>query len=136
MRRVHLALPLLLAALASGCGGAASSAGDFEGEEKQVADVVEKLQSAGEAGDAKAICDEVLAKALRDEIAEAGSDCEEELDKAIKDADDFDLEVEDVTVTGARATARVRGRGEDAERVQELEFIREGDDWRATALGS
>ena len=135
MRRVHLALPLLLAALASGCGGAASSAGDFEGEEKQVADVVEQLQSAGEAGDAKAICDEVLAKALRDEIAEAGSDCEEELDKAIKDADDFDLEVQDVAITGDTATARVEGRDRGAERVRTFEFVREGTDWRATAVG-
>ena len=43
---------------------------DFEGEEKAVADQVEKIQSAGEARDAKQLCDEVLATELRDAIAD------------------------------------------------------------------
>jgi hypothetical protein len=136
MRRARLALLLLLAALASGCAGNPSSASEFEGEEKKVADVVEKLQSAGETGDAKTICDEVLAKGLREEVAASGASCEQELDKAIKDADDFDLEVEDVTINGTQATARVRGRVGDSDQVRELEFVREGADWRATALGA
>ena len=135
MRR-SLALPLVLAALASGCAGNASSAGDFQGEERQVADVVENLQSAGESGDAKAICDDILARSLSDQIKAAGSTCEQELDKAIKDADDFDLEVEDVTVEGNRATAKVKGRDRGADRVRTFEFQREGSSWRATSLGA
>ena len=39
--------------------------------------MVEKLQTAGETGDAKAICDEVLAAALSDQIKAAGSTCEQ-----------------------------------------------------------
>ena len=92
MHRALLAVPLVLAALAAGCGSATgSAANNFKGEEQQVAAKVEELQSAGEAGDAKKICDEVLAKQLRDEMQAGGSNCEQELDKAIKDADDFDL---------------------------------------------
>ena len=136
MPRALLAVVLALAALASGCAGTSSSAGDFQGEERRVADVVEKLQSAGQTGDAAEICDEVLAKQLRDEIQEAGSNCEQEIDKAIKDADDFDLEVEDVTINGNSATAKVKGRDRGEERVREFEFVREGADWRATSLGS
>jgi hypothetical protein len=135
MARAHLAVPLVLAALASGCAGSSSSAGSFEGEEKKVADQVEKLQTAGETGDAKAICDDVLAKSLREQIQAAGSDCEQELDKAIKDADDFDLEVEDVTISGNTATAKVKGRDRGEDRVREFQFVREGADWRATDLG-
>jgi hypothetical protein len=135
MPRPFLAVPLVLAALASGCAGSASSAGKFQGEEKKVADVVEKLQTAGETGDAGVICDEVLAKDLRDEIQEAGSSCEQEIEKAIEDADDFDLDVEDVTIEGDRATAKVKGRDRGEERVREFEFVREGADWRATSLG-
>jgi hypothetical protein len=135
MPRAPLAAVLLLAALASGCAGTPSSAGDFEGEEKNVAEVVEKLQAAGETGDAAEICDEVLAKELRDQIQEAGSTCEQELDKAIKDADDFDLEVEDVTIQGDTATAKVKGRDRGEERVRDFEFVREGGGWRATSLG-
>jgi hypothetical protein len=136
MTRALLAVPLVLAALAAGCGASASSAGDFEGEEKRVAELVEKLQSAGETGDAAEICDEVLAKELRDQIQEAGASCEQELDKAIKDADDFELDVEDVTISGNSATAKVRGRDQGEDRVRDFEFVKEGRDWRATSLGS
>jgi len=135
MPRARLAVPLLLAALASGCAGSASSAGEFKGEEKNVAEVVEKLQTAGETGDAETICDEVLSQELRDQIKEAGSTCADELDKAIHDADDFDLEVEDVTIDGDEATAKVRGRDRGEERVREFEFVRERGEWRATSLG-
>jgi hypothetical protein len=136
MSRAVLAVPFLLAALASACNGSSSSAGDFEGEEKKVAEVVEKLQSAGETGDAGAICADVLARRLREQIQEAGSTCEQELEKAIKDADDFDLDVEDVTIQGNSATAKVKGQDQGEERVRDFEFVREGDEWRATSLGA
>ena len=135
MRRRLLPIPLLVAALVAGCGASTSSSTDFEGEEKAVADQVEKIQSAGEARDARQLCDEVLAKELRDAIAAAGSSCEVELDKAIRDADDFALEVEDVTITGTTATATVRtGSGTD-EQTRDFEFERDGTSWRATSLG-
>jgi hypothetical protein len=136
MSRAVLAVPLVLAALAWGCAGSSSSAGDFEGEEKKVAELVEKLQSAGETGDAEEICNEVLAKELREDIQEAGANCEQEIEKAIKDADDFELEVEDVTIDGDVATAKVKGRDKGEERVRDFEFVREGTGWRATSLGS
>jgi hypothetical protein len=136
MRRHLVALPLVLALLAAGCTSSSSGTAELQGEEQRVADVVEKLQSAGETGDAREICEEVLAKSLADQIRAAGSTCEQELDKAIKDADDFDLEVESVEVDGDRATARVKGRDRGADRVRTFEFEREGSDWRATNLGA
>jgi hypothetical protein len=137
MRRSLLALPLVLAALAAGCtAGSTSSSGDFQGEEKKVADQVEKLESAGKATDAETICNDVLAKALSDQIAAAGSSCVDEVDKAIKDADDFSLEVEDVTINGNTATAKVKGKEAGKDQVRTFEFEREGSDWRATTLGS
>lgn len=136
MRRSLLALPLVLAALAAGCAGGASSSSDFQGEEKKVADQVEKLETAGKSGNAKEICTEVLAKSVSDQIAQAGSSCEEELDKAIKDADDFSLDVEDVTINGNTATAKVKGKEGGKDQVRTFEFERDGSDWRATTLGS
>ncbi len=133
-RRSLLAATLLAAALA-GCGGTAESGPEFAGEEKLVADQVAKLQEAGEAGDAKEICDEVLARSLREEIAAEGSTCQTELDKALKDSDDFELTVEDVAIDGTTATVKVRGRERDAERVRTFEFVREGANWRAASLG-
>ena len=136
MPRPRASLLLVAALLLSGCAGSASSATDFEGEEKAVAEQVEKLQSAGETGDAKVICDEVLAEDLREQIQAAGASCEQELDKAIKDADDFDLEVNDVTVDGDRATAKVTGKSDGKDDVRDFTFVREGDSWRASDLGS
>jgi uncharacterized cupredoxin-like copper-binding protein len=136
MGRALLAVLLVLAALAGGCAGGSSSAGDFKGEEKKVAEKVEQLQTAGGTGDAAEICNDILSKALRDRTQAAGSSCEQELDKAIKDADDFDLDVENVTIDGNQATAKVKGRDRGEDRVREFEFVREGRDWRATSLGS
>jgi hypothetical protein len=136
MRRSLVAVPLVLALLAAGCAGSSSGTAEFEGEQQRVADVVEKLQSAGETGDAKEICEQVLAKSLADQIKAAGSTCEQEMDKAIKDADDFDLEVESVTVNGNSATAKVKGRDRGADRVRTFEFEKEGPNWRATNLGA
>jgi hypothetical protein len=136
MRRSLAAVPLVLAALAAGCNSGASSTSDFEGEEKRVAEVVEDLQSAGETGDARAICEDIVATSLSDRIKAAGSTCEQELEKAIEDADDFELEVEDVTIQGDTATAKVRGQDKGAERVRTFEFEREGSSWRATDLGT
>ena len=86
-------------------------------------------------GDAKEICDEVLARSLREDMAAQGSTCQTEIDKAIKDSDDFDLAVEDVAINGTTATARVRARQRDGEAVRTFEFVREGSDWRASSLG-
>ena len=136
MRRALFAVPLVIAVLGSGCTGGGSSADDFAGEEKNVADKVEQLQSAGESGDAAAICDEILSRQLREQIQEAGSSCEQEIDKALDDADGFELDVEDVTISGTEATARVSGSDDGERGVREFEFVREGTDWRATSLGT
>ena len=137
MRLPTAATALALAALLAGCGSSTSSSSSgFSGEEKKVADVVEQLQSDGESRDAKGICEDVLASALVKQIQQAGSTCEVEIDKAIRDADDYDLEVQDVTVTGDTATAKVKGRVGDADQVREFKFVREKAGWRATDLGS
>jgi hypothetical protein len=136
MRRSLLAVPLVLAALAAGCAGGASSSSDFQGEEKKVADQIEKLETAGKSGNAEEICTDVLAKSVSDQIAQAGSSCEEELDKAIKDADDFSLDVEDVTINGNTATAKVKGKEGGKDQVRTFEFERDGSSWRATTLGT
>ncbi len=135
--RLRLAVTgFALAALLAACGSQPSSSSNFSGEEKQVADVVEKLQSDGESRDAKGICEDVLAGSLVKQIEEAGSSCEVEIDKAIRDADDYDLEVQDVTISGDTATAKVKGKVGDADQVREFKFVREKAGWRATDLGS
>jgi hypothetical protein len=127
----------LLATLAlAGCGAQAqtSSVDKFRGADREVAQQVEDLESAGKRGKPEDICSDILAKSLVDDLNSAGTDCTTEMKKAIEDADDFDLEVLDVNVTGDEATARVR-RGDDGP-TETMAFTRENNQWRATSLSS
>jgi hypothetical protein len=138
MRRVITFVLVLTAVLAlAACGQTESSSDKFKGEEKRVADVVEDLQSAGEKKDADKICNDILARSLVEQVRAAGSDCASEMDKSIKDADDFELEVQSVTVRGTTAQARVKGdAGKDRrDPVRTFSFVKENGKWRATALG-
>ena len=130
----RLLLALLLVGLA-GCGAQAqqSSADKFnDPNEKAVAQKIEDLEEAGKARKPEDICSDILAKSVVDELDAAGTDCKTEMQKAIDDANDLDLEVQKVTVTGSDATAEVK-QGDDGP-VERMTFTKEGNDWRATAL--
>jgi hypothetical protein len=125
----------LLAALAlAGCGAEAepSSVEKFQGEERAVAQKVEDLQEAGEGRNPEDICSDILASSLVQQLEAAGVKCADEMEKAIDDADDYDLQVQDVTVSGSTATAQVR-RGDDGP-TETMEFTKENGQWRATSL--
>ncbi len=129
MRRVIVLLALLAL---TGCGAAASSAGDFEGEEARVAETVEDVQEAGTADEAQRVCDELLARALVQRFeAGGGGDCRQEVGTAFDDADEFELTVQDVTIQGTTARARVEAEGGN----RTLTLVREGGRWRVSELG-
>ena len=121
-------------AAVAGCGTTTSSVDDFSGEERAVAQVVEDIASAGRSRDAAEICSRLLARELVDQISEGGSDCTEELDASLDDADDFELQVRDVAVSGATATARVEGRDGERDRVATFRFVRENGRWKASGI--
>jgi hypothetical protein len=119
----------------SACGAAASSQNSkFKGAQQDVVKVVDSLSSAGSRGDAERICTEILAKQLVTELKAAGGNCVTEMDRAITDASDYDLQVRSVKVNGANATAQVR-QG-DAGKVATFTFVKEGGEWKASALGA
>ena len=128
-------LLVIAAALALSACGTASSSSDakFTGAQKDVADLIDKLATAGQRHDASAICTDILSKQLVTELKSAGGDCESEMKDAISDATDYDLQVRSVKVTGDNATAQVR-QGDDG-KVSTFTFVKEGGGWRATALG-
>ena len=128
-------LLILLGVLAlAGCGAQAesSSAEKFQGDERAVAQKVEDLQEAGEERNPEDICSEILSRSLVQQLEAAGVDCREEMEKAIDDADDYELDVQDVTISGSTATARVR-RGRDGP-TETMEFAKQNGQWRATSL--
>jgi hypothetical protein len=131
MKRAAAGLVALL--VLAGCGaGQPSSEERFEGAEREVAAQIEELQTAGRSDEPEEICANIVSRRLVQELEAAGTTCNEEMEKAIEDADDFELDVRDVTVRGSQATARVR-RGEDGP-VATFEFVRENGQWRATSF--
>jgi hypothetical protein len=136
MRRPLLIAAALAVAL-SGCGTAVqTSAGGkkFTAEQQDVVKVVSDLAAAGRARNAKKICDDILSQQLLTELKSAGGDCVAEMKSAIQDADDYDLRVDSVKVTGTNATAQVR-QGKNGP-VATFTFVKEKAGWRASALGS
>jgi hypothetical protein len=134
VKRPLLVLLPFAVALA-GCGGSTSSATNFSGDEQGVAEQVEALQSAAESRDGAAVCGDVLTADLRESMRSDGASCADQVDEAIGDADDFELEVQDVSVQGEQATARVLARYDGADRVRTVELVRERGSWRISSLG-
>jgi hypothetical protein len=132
MKRVALAFVLLGLA---GCGAQAtsSSADKFKDpQQKAVAQKIEDLENDGRRGKPADICSDILAQSLVDQLNAAGTDCPTEMQKAIEDANEFNLEVQKVTVSGNTATAEVK-QG-DKGSTETMQFTREKNDWRATSL--
>ena len=137
MRPLLRSLPLLLAVAIAGCGQPASSASDFKGAQKDVADTIEELQTAAQSRKPADICSDVLARGAVDKLKASGNDCVDEMEKISGDADDFELDVTDVTITGATATARVEARkGGKDDAVTSYTLAREDGKWRLTDFGA
>jgi hypothetical protein len=133
MKRVVLALLLLVAVGGCGTQSQSSSADKFKDpDQKAIAEKVEDLESAGRRGQADDICKDILAKTLVSQLDAAGTDCATEMQKAIDDATQFDLNVEKVTIDGNEATAEVK-QGDDGP-TETMTFTKENGSWRATAL--
>ena len=116
---------------------AASSASDFKGDKKDVADTIEQLQTSASGRKPEDICSDLLARSLVEKLKTSGSDCVDEMEKVTGDADDFELDVKDVTITGTTATANVEGAQGRQGRRRRTTFalVREDGKWRLTDLG-
>lgn len=139
MRSRFTIAPVALIAAAVALGGCAAApsndaAADFQGVEREVAEVIDELSAAALDGDAKKICDTIFAPALKDRLGSDGVDCQDALEDQLADVADGEIDVEEVTVDGDTATARVVSpySGEDVE--QTLSFERDGSAWRITGL--
>jgi hypothetical protein len=132
--RPHSVLALGLLLVLGGCGAQGSSTDDFKGEERAVAQVIENLQTAGERRDATEICNEILAADLKASLEEGSGNCLEEIKDAVKEAEDTELDVKNVQVSGTTAVAKVAGRDGKTDRIASLELRKERGRWRLTAL--
>jgi hypothetical protein len=130
MRRL-LPLALLLAVLAlTGCAAANqnASAGSFKGAERDVAQVVDDLKASR---DPEEVCSRLFTDAFAKSLEADGHDCVDEVQATIRDTANTDMDIDDVTVTGDRATAKV-SQGKDRATF-ELEKTPKG--WQISSLG-
>jgi len=125
---------LALGAALAGCGATPSSAGDFEGDQKAVADAIEEIQSAAQRREADRLCRDLLSRRLRDGIAAGGTSCDSEVGKATEDADAYELEVQKVNVTGTTASATVKGEAGDRDVTRTVRLVKEDGRWRVDAF--
>lgn len=138
-------LPPALAAtvVLAGCAGApssgSSSTAKFTGEERLVANTVEDLESAARPRGTNTgkICRDVLSAALARQLAARGGTCEKSVDSALKDADAYQLTVQDVAIRGNAATATVKVETGDKDRVQTITLQKGAPDqgWRISRFG-
>ncbi len=131
------ALAFVATALAlSSCGGdrPRDSAKDFSGVAGAVAATVEDMEEAARNEDEGRLCTKLLSDSLLAAVEEEDIRCETAVREAFQDADSLDLTVEDVSITGDTATARVTsGRGSN-EKTNSLQLEKSGAVWKISAL--
>jgi hypothetical protein len=133
------AFALVLAALLlSSCGSAAprDSAKDFSGAERDVATAVEDVETAARKDDADALCTRLLSDSLLATLKQQGTNCKTAVREAFKDADSVDLTVEDVTISGTKASAKVTSGTGSNEKTDTLELEKAGAAWKISSLRS
>jgi hypothetical protein len=121
----------------AGCGGGdepdpKNNAERFEGDERQVAELVDRLGEAAREGDTATICDDFLTAELQARIGEAsGTSCAQELEENIVSGETT-FAVESIEVESDDATAVVV---DHEDRKSRLFLVRDQGDWRITRIG-
>ena len=131
MRRLMPPIALLLTVVAlSGCTAANqnTSAGSFKGDERDVAQVIDDLKSSR---DPEEVCSRYFTDAFAKSLEADGHDCVDEVQATIRDIANTDMDVEDVSISGDRATAKVSQEGQTAT----FQLERSGKSWQISSLG-
>jgi Spy/CpxP family protein refolding chaperone len=133
-----LAAALAVAALAAGCAPSSSSSSNstskFKGDARLAAQTVEDLQAAANDDEPAKICTQLLAPSLAGRIGESGRTCEQAVKDAVKDADSIDMTVQQVSVNGDTATARVKLDTGKKDRIATFTLQRQGGRWKIQSL--
>jgi uncharacterized protein YceK len=138
-RRPLILLALVVAVALAGCTTQRTSTGStvkFTGDQRLVANTVADLQAAASKGNQGEICRNLLAQDLVSRLAQHGGTCERAVHAALKDTDLTDLSVQDVTIQGSQATARVKfANGGKNDRRQSVGLVKQGAAWRIAGFG-
>jgi hypothetical protein len=134
VRTLSAVLAVIAAVTLAACGSAGTdSSSDFEGEDREVASVVEELQTAAADDDASEICRELLAPALIEQLG-SQDNCQKVVQTVIDATDTTELEVDSVDVSGTNATARVTSGSGDNATERTVRLVRDGRNWKISEL--
>ena len=135
--RTALALCVCALTLAA-CGSTTprDSAEEFDGAERAVATAVEDMEEAAREDDPERLCTKLLSERLLASLKEQGTNCTTAARDAFKDASSKDLTVDDVTISGETATAKVTSGSGSNEKTDTLELEKAGAGWRISSLRS
>ncbi|CAN5195972.1 hypothetical protein BH20ACT16_BH20ACT16_04480 [soil metagenome] len=128
----------LLALLLSACGSSAprDSAEEFSGEDKAVAAAVEAIEDAARADEPERLCKQLLSEKLLASLEQKGTNCTTAVSEAFDDASSKDLTVDDVSINGTTATAKVTSGAGSSEKTDTLQLEKAGSSWKISALQS
>jgi ketosteroid isomerase-like protein len=102
---------------------------------KQVRTVVERFGAASRAKDYQTICDQLLSDELVHAVEEVGLPCESALQRGLGDVRDPQLQIKDVSVSGARALVSVHSTAQGQPPSDDaIQLVREGGTWRIASL--
>jgi hypothetical protein len=133
MRPLHVLITVAAGIALAGCTATPpSSAKNFKGAEKDVAQVVDDMQKAGRTGKPDKLCNDIFTADLANRFKAGNATCVDEVEKAMRDVNDYDIKVTDITVTGNSATAKVE-QGKE-KRTGTLGFQRIGNGWRVSSI--
>jgi hypothetical protein len=133
-RALALLCALLLALGMTACGSASVSTSSFKGEAKAVAQAIANLQSNATAGEEQKICAEDLAAPIVTRLG-GKRGCETAIKDQLTEVDSFEVTVESVQVTGARATASVKSITSGKASLHTLTLVKEGGKWKTASPG-
>lgn len=128
----------VLALALSACGSAAprDSAENFSGADRAVAATVEGLEEAARENDPARLCAKLLSEKLLATLKKQGTNCTTAVREAFNDASSKDLTVEDVSISGDSATAKVISGSGSNEKTDTLELEKAGAGWKISSLQS
>jgi hypothetical protein len=127
------ALCLLMLTVA-GCGAAPrDSAKDFKGDERSVAAVAERLETAARDDKPEVVCKQLLSSKLLEALRKQGTNCMTGVKESFRDADSLDITVDDVVIRGTHATVKVSYSSGGKDKAATLELDRESGGWKISA---
>lgn len=135
MRRRLAGIAVLVALPVAGCGGGDDEPGKnakrFDGEKREVAQVIDDLVAASQLGEPETICDDIFTPTLAEAIASRNqATCSETVEKQLV-SEEADMTVTGVKLSGSNALATVR---EQNKNVTSLSLSKLDGKWRINAI--